>query len=51
MTEKIRKELAKVHANHQLSKITTLIADELDERKVVEEELKERVATLEEKTG
>ncbi len=49
MTEKIRKELAKIHANHQLSKITNIIADELDERKAVEEELKSRIAELEEK--
>ncbi len=51
MTEKIRKELGRIHANHQLSKITNLIADELDERKAVEEELKCRVADLEEKNN
>ncbi len=51
MTEKIRKELSRIHANHQLSKITTLIADELDERKAVEKELKSRVAELEEKNN
>lgn len=49
MTQKIRDTLKKIHANHQLSKIANLIADELDERKAVEEELKNRIADLEEK--
>ncbi len=49
MTQEIRDALKRIHANHQLSKITTLIANELDERKAVEEELKNRVAELEEK--
>ena len=49
MTQEIRETLKKMHANHQLSKITTLIADELDERKAVEKELKNRIANLEEK--
>jgi hypothetical protein len=49
MTQEIREELKKIHADHQLSKITTLIADELDERKEIEKELKNRIADLEEK--
>ena len=49
MTEKIRQELNRIHANTQLRKITTMIADEFDERKAVEIELKERVAELEER--
>ncbi len=51
MTQEIRDTLRKIHANHQLSKITTLIANELDERKAVEEELKGRIADLEEKNN
>ncbi len=51
MTQEIRNTLKKIHANHQLSKIGTLIADELDERKAVEVELKSRIAELEEKNN
>ncbi len=49
MTNKIRKEINKMYQDNQSKKIFLKIADELDERKVVEEALKERVVALEER--
>lgn len=49
MTKTIREEINKIHQDNQSRKIFQKIADELDERKAVEVELKERLATLEEK--
>ena len=49
--EDISQELDKIHANHQLRKITTAIADEIDMIKAEQTEIKERLFEIEEKGG
>lgn len=48
-TEEASKECAKIHANHQLSKITSKIAQEIDKAKEERVEIDERLRILEDK--
>jgi uncharacterized coiled-coil protein SlyX len=47
-SEEINKELDKIHADHQLRKITSNIAERLDSQDGVMEEFNNRLADLEE---
>ena len=46
--DNFRNELDRIHANHQLRKITTIMAEEIQGVKDEHIELKERLATREE---
>lgn len=47
-TEEMSNDLARIHADHQQSKIAMRIAEEIDKVKGEHAEIKERLANLEE---
>ncbi len=50
-TQDLTHNLDKIHADHQLRKITTRIAREIDDIRGEHTEIKERLTTMEEKGG